>query len=55
MTIHFLIKSFLKNGSLSLDPYNIDKKNQVLKLLAVTAAVELLPSQLGSALVSSLL
>ena len=37
----FLIKSFLKNDPLFLDPYNIDKKNHVLKLIAVTAAVEL--------------
>ena len=41
MSIHFLIKSFLKNDPVSLDPYNIDKKNQILKLLIVTAAVEL--------------
>ena len=40
MSIHFLIKSFLKSDPLSLYPYNIDKKNQVLKLLVVTAAVE---------------
>ena len=41
MSIHFVIKSFLENDPVSLEPYNIDKKNQVLKLLVVTAAVEL--------------
>ena len=42
MSIHFLIKSFLKNGPLSLESYDIDKKNQALNLLLVTAAVEAL-------------
>ena len=27
MSIHFLIKSFLKNDPFLLDPYNIDEKN----------------------------
>ena len=42
MSIHFLMKRFLKNGSISLDPYDIAKKDQALKLLLVTAAVELM-------------
>ena len=40
----FSSKVSLKNDPLSLNPYNIDKKNQVLKLLVVTAAVELVLS-----------
>ena len=41
MSIYFLIKSFLKNDPFSLNPYNIDKKNQIFKLLLVFAAIEL--------------
>ena len=41
MSIHFFIKSFLKNDPLSLDPYNIDENNQPLKLLLLTAAIKL--------------
>ena len=41
MSIHFPIKSFPKNDPLSIDPYNIDENNQALKLLLVTAAVEI--------------
>ena len=38
--IHFLIKSFLKERSSPLDPYNIDEKNQTLKLLLVSLIVD---------------
>ena len=40
MSIHFLIKCFLKNDPLPL-AHNTDEKNQVLELLFVTAAVDL--------------
>ena len=40
--MHFLIKTFLKNESLSLVPYNTHKKNQALKLLLVIATIELM-------------
>ena len=39
--IHFLVKSFLKATPSPLDPYNIDEKNQTLKLLLVTPVVDL--------------
>ena len=41
MSLHFLIKTFLKNDPVFFGPYNIDKKNQAFKLLVVTASVEL--------------
>ena len=40
MSIYFIIKCFLKNDSLSLVHYT-DEKNQVLELLSVTAAADL--------------
>ena len=40
MSIHFLIKCFLKNDPSPL-AHNTDEKNQALKLLYVTTAVDL--------------
>ena len=40
MSIHFLIKYLLKNDPLPL-AHNTDEKNQALKPLFVTAAVDL--------------
>ena len=37
----FSYQKFPKNDPLSLDPYNIDEQNQALKLLLVTAIVDL--------------
>ena len=39
MSIHFLIRSF----PIPVEPYNIDKNNQALKLLLVTAIVNSVP------------
>ena len=59
MNVHtFSHEKFLKNDPIPVEPYNIDEKNQALKLSSVTAVVNSVPyldPELGCALFSSLL
>ena len=59
MSMHFLIKCFLKKPTPSPLAHNTDEKNQVLKLLFVPAAVDLvlqtpLQSSVTCAIISTL-